>query len=98
MPQAAAGVTFANDPYASVFDLIDYTVANGCWRLHFVARTPPPGNLSDIYVDILETELPANINQNTLTQLLKTRLGYTLNKTFAPLNQFIANGTTITLP
>lgn len=88
----------ANDPYASIFDLIDYTSAGGVWRLHFVARTPPPGNYSDIYVDILETELPANINQQTLANLLKTRLGWTLNKTFAPLNTFIANGSTVTLP
>lgn len=87
-----------SDQYASVFDLIDYESRNGLWRLHFVARTPPPGNFSDIYVDIPESELPANINQNQLASTLKTRLGWRLNQTFAPLNQFITSGTTITLP
>jgi hypothetical protein len=84
--------------YTGIFDLIDYTNQGGFWRLHFVARTPPPGAYSDVYLDIPESELPANINQGQLAAQLKTRLGWTANQTFAPLNQFLASGTTITLP
>ena len=54
--------------------------------------------MSNAANEILETELPANINQQTLANLIKTRLGWKLNNTFVPLNTFIANGTTVTLP
>ena len=84
--------------YASTFTVVGYTNQNGVWRVECLAATPPPGEVSNIIVDILETELPANINQQTLANLLKTRLGWKLNQTFAPLNTFITNGTTITLP
>lgn len=84
--------------YASVFDLIEYSNENGLWRLHFVARTPPPGGNSDVYVDIPESELPSNINQGQLATALKQRLGWKVNQTFGPLNTFINAGTTITLP
>lgn len=84
--------------YESVFDLIEYTNEGGLWKLHFVARTPPPGNVSDVYLEIPESELPANINQNQLATQLKQRLSWKLNQTFAPLNTFVQAATTITLP
>lgn len=84
--------------YASVFDLIDYTNSGGMWVLHFSARTPPPGMQTEVYLEIPESELPANINQNQLASQLKQRLSWKMNQTFAPLNTFIAAGTTITLP
>lgn len=91
-------VTVASDPYTSTFTLIGYTNANGLWSLEFLAASPPPGNNSNIIVQIPESELPANINQNQLASTLKTRLGWKLNQTFAPLNTFISSGTAITLP
>lgn len=84
--------------YTGIFDLVDYSNADGLWKLHFVARTPPPASPSDVYIDVPESELPANINQNQLASALKNRLGWKLNQTFAPLNTFIAAGTTVTLP
>lgn len=84
--------------YASVFDLIEYTNEGGLWRLHFVARTPPPGGNSDVWVEIPESELPSNINQGQLATQLKSRLGWKVNQTFAPLNTFMSNGTTVSLP
>lgn len=80
------------------FKLVDYTSENGLWRVHFVNENPGGGNPNDYYIDIPESELPANINQNQLAAALKTRLGWTINQTFAPLNTAIASGTTITLP
>lgn len=80
------------------FFLKDYTHQNGIWLLHFENPAPGPGNPTDFYVDIPESELPANINQQQLATMLKQRLGWTLNQTFAPLNTFIANGTAVTLP
>lgn len=84
--------------YTSTFTVLSYTNQNGVWSVELLAATPPPGELSNIVVDILETELPSNINQQQLAALLKTRLGWKLNQTFAPLNQFIAAGTTVSLP
>lgn len=80
------------------FFLKDYTSQNGLWRLHFENPAPGPGNPTDFYMEIPESELPANINQTQLAAALKSRLGWTLNQTFAPLNQFISNGTAVTLP
>lgn len=80
------------------FVLTDYTSANGLWRVHFVNHDPGGGNPSDYYIDIPESELPANINQNSLATALKQRLGWTVNQTFVPLNTAIANSMTITLP
>lgn len=80
------------------FILTDYTSANGLWNIHFVNPAPGGGNLSDYYVQIPESELPANINQTQLAAALKNRLGWTVNQTFSPLNTAIANGMIITLP
>lgn len=80
------------------FLLVDYTTANGVFRLHFVNHDPGGGNPNDYFVDILETEIPANINQNQLGLLLKERLGWAVNQTFPPLNTFIANGTAVVQP
>lgn len=80
------------------FFLKDYTSENGLWHLHFENPNPGPGNPTDFYVDIPESELPANINQVQLAAALKSRLGWRLNQTFAPLNTFISNGTSVTLP
>ena len=80
------------------FVLTDYTSANGLWRVHFVNHDPGGGNPSDYYIDIPESELPANINQNSLATALKQRLGWTVNQTCVPLNTAIANSMTITLP
>lgn len=88
----------ASDPYTSTFTVLGYTNQNGVWRVELLAASPPPGGQSNVIVDILETELPANINQQQLASLLKTRLGWKLNQTFAPLNTFMQNGTTVTLP
>lgn len=80
------------------FDLLDYTHEKGFFRLHFNNQAPGGGNPSDYYLDIPESELPANINQNQLASLVYQRLGWTLNQTFAPLNTAIANGMFVTLP
>ncbi len=80
------------------FRLLDYTSDNGLWRLHFTNDNPGAGNPNDFYIDIPESELPANINQVQLAAALKTRLGWTINQTFAPLNQFIAANSPVTLP
>lgn len=87
--------------YTSVFDLHPerpYWIEDGLWHIQFVARTPPPGSASDITIQIPQQELPANINQTNLANLLKQYLGWQLNRTFAPLNTFMNNGTTVTLP
>lgn len=80
------------------FKLMDYTSSNGLWHVHFVNDNPGGGNPSDYFVDIPESELPANINQTQLANALKNRLGWTVNQTFAPLNTAISNNLTITLP
>jgi hypothetical protein len=80
------------------FVLTDYTSANGVWRVHFINHDPGGGNANDYYLDIPESELPANMNQTQLAALFKTRLGWTINQTFAPMNTAITNGMTITLP
>lgn len=80
------------------FKLIDYTSSQGLWHIHFVNDNPGGGNPSDYYIDVPESELPANINQTQLTNALKNRLGWTVNQTFAPLNTAITNALTITLP
>lgn len=80
------------------FKLMDYTNSNGLWHVHFVNDNPGPGNLSDYYIDIPESELPANINQTQLSNALKSRLGWAVNQTFTPLNTAIANAMVITLP
>lgn len=97
MPQNTNSA-LAADPYTSTFTVVGYTNQNGLWNVEFLAATPPPGNNSNIIVQIPESELPANINQNQLATTLKTRLGWKLNATFAPLNTFISSGTSITLP
>lgn len=80
------------------FKLLDYTSSNGLWNLHFENGNPGGGNPTDYYMQIPESELPANINQTQLATALKNRLGWTVNQTFSPLNQAIASGLTITLP
>ncbi len=80
------------------FKLIDYTSSNGLWHIHFENSNPGGGNPSDYYIQVPESELPANINQQQLANALKNRLGWTLNQTFAPLNTAITAGMTITLP
>jgi hypothetical protein len=85
-------------PVTGQFFLRDYTSENGLWRLHFENPAPGPGMPTDYYMDIPESELPANINQTQLASALKQRLSWTLNQTFAPLNQFITAGAPVTLP
>ena len=80
------------------FVLTDYTIEEGLWRVHFINHNPGGGNPSDYYVEFTVDEVPANINQNTLASVLKTRLAQKLNQTYAPLNTAIANGMVITLP
>ena len=80
------------------FKLVDYTIAEGLWRIHFINEDPGGGNPSDFYVEFSVAEVPSNISQNTLASTLKTRLAQKLNQTYAPLNTAIANGMTITLP
>ena len=80
------------------FKLEDYTISEGLWRVHFINSNPGGGNPSDYYVEFTVDEVPANINQNTLASVLKTRLAQKLNQTYAPLNTAIANGMVITLP
>lgn len=84
--------------YSSIFDIIEYSNQDGLWKIHLVARTPPPSSASDVWIDVPEAELPSNINQNQLKDALKGRLGWKLNQTFAPLNQLIQSGGTVTLP
>jgi hypothetical protein len=98
MAEKATVTLTLGPPYTSTFRVVGYTNENGVWRVEMEAATPPPGGYSNVVVDILETELPANINQNQLASLLKTRLGWKLNQTFVPLNTFMENGTTVTLP
>lgn len=90
--------TLASDPYTSAFTLLGYTNADGLWSVEFLAASPPPSGNSNVIVQIPESELPANINQNQLAAALKQRLGWKLNQTFSPLNTFISSGATITLP
>lgn len=80
------------------FFLRSYTSDGGVWHLHFENPSPGPGNVTDYYIDVPESELPANINQVQLAAALKSRLGWSINQTFAPLNQFISAGTAVTLP
>lgn len=80
------------------FFLRDYKSQDGLWHLHFENPVPGPGNPTDFYVEIPESELPANINQTQLASALKSRLGWSINQTFAPLNQFITANQPVTLP
>lgn len=80
------------------FHLLDYNRDGGMWNLHFVNYNPGGGNPNDYYVQIPDSEIPANINQNQLAVTLKNYLGWSVNQTFAPLNTFIANDTVITQP
>ena len=80
------------------FVLVDYTISDGLWRVHFVNNNPGGGNPNDYYVEFSVAEVPANISQATLASILKTRLAQKLNQTYAPLNTAIAAGMTITLP
>ena len=80
------------------FVVTDYSISEGLWRIHLVNSNPGGGNPTDYYVEFELSEVPANINQTTLANQLKTRLGQKLNATYAPLNTAIANGMTITLP
>lgn len=80
------------------FVLTDYTISEGLWRVHFINSDPGGGNPSDYYVEFSVAEVPTNISQTTLANILKTRLAQKLNQTYAPLNTAITNGMTITLP
>ncbi len=80
------------------FTVTDYEITNGLWVIHLVNLNPGGGNATDYYVEFELSEVPANINQNTLANQIKTRLGQKYNATYAPLNTAIANGMTITLP
>lgn len=80
------------------FVVTDYTIEEGLWRIHLVNNDPGGGNANDYYVEFELSEVPTNINQNTLATQIKTRLGQKYNQTYAPLNTAIANGMTITLP
>ena len=81
-----------------VFVLTDYTIEEGLWRIHFINHAPGGGNPNDYYVEFTVDEVPSNINQVQLANILKLRLGQKLNQTYAPLNTAIANGMVITLP
>ena len=80
------------------FIVTDYTIANGVWSIHLVNNFPGGGNPTDYYVEFLQTEVPANISQNTLKTAIATRLAQKYNEGYAPLNTAIANAMTITLP
>jgi hypothetical protein len=105
-PAVALALLFPNIYKAEAIDmailgqfiLTDYTSSNGLWNIHFVNLAPGGGNPNDYYIQIPESELPANINQTQLAAALKNRLGWTVNQTFAPLNTAIAANLTITLP
>ncbi len=84
--------------YASTFTVIGYTNIDGLWNVELLAATPPPAGLSNIILQIPESELPSNIPQGQLATQLKERLGWKLNQTFPPLNTIIQNATVITLP
>lgn len=94
MPQQQTAATAITGDYF----LQDYNHDGGRWNLHFVNFNPGGGNPNDYYVQIPDSELPANINQNQLAVTLKQYLGWTVNQTFAPLNTFIASGTPISQP
>lgn len=84
-------------PVFGNFVVTDYTIANGVWSIHLVNDNPGGGNPSDYYVEFLQTEVPANINQQQLAAAIKTRLEQKYNGGYAPLNTAIAAGMTITL-
>ena len=80
------------------FKVMDYSYSNGGFYIHLINYAPGPGNPNDYYILIPDAEIPTNINQSNLNNVIKKYVGWTYNQTYTPLNTAVANGMIVTQP
>ena len=93
MLKTNATVTFAVFPEWDAA----YLVEDGGIRLHFICVDPGPGQVSDYFILLTDTDLAAVVNQAQLRTLVETKLKRTLRATgiASKLDAFIGQSVTI---
>ena len=74
-----------------------YIVEDGGIRMHFVCLAPGPGQVSDYFIFLTDTELAGVSNQPQLNTLVTTKLNRSLRATgiASKLDQFVGNSITV---